>query len=205
MSRNGHNEFLGLTVNGAYTPGDEIALPGAGNVTVTVQWTAQENLSGTIELVQNGTVVASRPASAGLGASAILTATVNFARSGWLVARRMAINPLTNNYEHYVHTAAVFVIVDNAPIRANAADAQYFVNWTNALLQNTSPGGMWNSFFPTSLTQAQARYQAAKALYQQIASEASGSGPTLNSITLTPNNQTISAGSQAPFSATGTY
>ena len=37
VSRNGHNEFLSLTVNGAYTPGDEIALSSGGNVTVTVQ------------------------------------------------------------------------------------------------------------------------------------------------------------------------
>jgi hypothetical protein len=102
----------------------------------------------------------------------------------------MSTNPPTGNKEHYVHTAAVFVVVNNAPIRASQADAQYFVNWTSGLLQNTSPGGIWNSFFPTSLAQAQARYQAAENLFQQIASEANGSGPTLKSIAMTPINQT---------------
>jgi hypothetical protein len=205
VSRNGHNEFLSLTVNGTSTPGDEIQLAGTGNVTVTVQWTAEQNWGGTIELVQNGAVVASLPTSAGPGAPATLTTTVNFAKSGWLAARRMGTNPQTGNYEHYLHTAAVFVVVNDAPVRASQADAQYFVNWTSGLLQNTSPGGIWNSFFPTSLAQAQARYQAAENLYQQIASEANGSGPELNSLALTPINQTVNAGTQASFNATGTY
>ncbi len=205
VSRNGHNEFLSLTVNGTKTPGDEIDIAAPGNVSVTVQWTAGQNWSGTIELVQNGIVVASLPTSVSPGTPATLTTTVNFAKSGWLAARRMGTNPKTGNYEHYLHTGAVFVVVNNAPIRASQADAQYFVNWTSGLLQKTSPGGIWNSYFPTSLAQTQARYQAAEALYQQIASEASGSGPTLNSIAVTPSNQTIGVGSQLSFSATGTY
>ena len=199
VSRNGHNEFLSLTVNGTATPGDEIAMSAAGNVTVTVQWTATQNLSGTIELVQNGVVVASKAASAAPGAPATLTATANFATSGWLAARRMA------NSQHYVHTAAVFVTVNSAPVRASTADAQFFVNWTNGLLQNTSPGGQWNWYFPTSLTAAQARYQAANALYQQIAAEASGSAPTLTSIAVTPGNQTLASGTIQQYTATGTY
>ena len=117
----------------------------------------------------------------------------------------MGLNPLTNNTEHYLHTAAVFVIVNGAPIRASATDAQYFVNWTNGLLQKTSPGGAWNSFFPTSLTQAQARYQAAKSLYQQIVSEASGVGSHVEFDRGGPSNGSIRGGSQASFSATGTY
>ena len=137
--------------------------------------------------------------SAAPGAPATLTATVNFTTSGWLAARTTVLN------EHYVHTAAVFVTVNNAPVRASAADTQFYVNWINSLLQSTSPGGQWNQYFPTSLSAAQARYQAAGALYQQIASEASGSAPTLTSIALSPANQTISAGTQLSFIATGTY
>ena len=94
---------------------------------------------------------------------------MNFTNSGWLAARRMGSNG------HMVHTAAVFVTVNNAPVRASAADAQFYVQWMDNLLTKTSPGGVWNSYFPTSLSQAQARYQAAKAIYQQIASEAGGS------------------------------
>ena len=96
---------------------------------------------------------------------------VNFPKSGWIAARRMGSDG------HQVHTAAVFVIVNNAPIRASAADAQFYVQWMDTLLTKTSPGGPWNSFFPTSLSQAQARYQAAKTIFQQIAAEAAGPVP----------------------------
>jgi len=203
VSRNGHDEFLGLTVNGTATPGDEVQLPGSGSVTVTVQWTAAENLNGTIELVQNGVVVQSLVTSAGPDAPAILSTPVNFAKSGWLAARRMG--NAQGNYEHFVHTSAVFVTVNNAPIRASAADAQYYVDWMNGLLQNTSPGGDWNWYFPTSLSEAQARYQSALALYQQIAAEAAGSAPTLTSIALSPIAKTIGTGTFQQFTATGTY
>jgi hypothetical protein len=135
-------------------------------VEVTVTWTANQNLSGTIELVSNGVVVASRQASAAAGNPATLSATVNFSRSGWLAARRMG------NSGHQLHTAAVFVTVDNAPVRASAGDAQFFVQWIDDLLTKTSPGGAWSSYFVNSRAAAQARYQSAKALYQQIALEA---------------------------------
>ena len=168
VSLNGHNEFLNLTVNGSATPGDEIKLTGSGSVPVTVTWTANQNLSGTIELVSNGVVVASRQASAAAGNPVSLSATVNFTRSGWLAARRMG------NNGHQLHTAAVFVTVDNAPVRASVEDAQFFVQWIDNLLTKTSPGGVWSSYFVNSRTAAQARYQSAKALYQQIALEAGG-------------------------------
>ena len=164
VSRNGHNEFLDLKVNGSSTPGDEIKLTGAGTVQVNIQWIATQNLSGTIELVQNGIVVASRQASVAAGAPASLTATVDFANSGWLAARRMGSSG------HQVHTGAVFVTVNNAPVRASAADAEFYVHWMDNLLQKTSPGGSWSSYFVNSRSAAQARYQAAKAMYQQIAS-----------------------------------
>ena len=167
VSRNGHNEFLKLTVNGTAGPGDEIALSSAGTVSVTVDWSAIQSLTGTIELVSNGTVVASKQASVAPGSAATLTASVPFAKSGWLAARRMATNG------HQVHTAAVFVTVGGAPVRASAADANFYVQWMDNLLQKTSAGGPWASYFPTSLSAAQARYQSARALYQQIASEAS--------------------------------
>jgi len=171
VSRNGHNEFLNLTVLGSATPGDEIQLATPGSVPVTVQWTSTQNLSGTIELVSNGVVVASQQASVAPGTPVIWNLTVAFPKSGWVVARRMGADG------HQVHTAAVFVMVSGAPIRASASDAQYFVQWMDNLLTNTSPGGPWNSFFPTNLSGAQARYQAAKAIYQQIVVDAGGVPP----------------------------
>ena len=167
VSRNGHNEFLSMVVNKRYTPGDEIRLAGAGSLPVTITWTANQNLSGTIELVHNGVVVGGPwPSSVTPGSPATLTTTVPFAKSGWLAARRM------DSDRHSVHTAAVFVIVNDAPIRASVADANFYVQWMDNLLEKTSPGGLWNSYLPTSRTEAQQRYLDAKKIYQQIALEA---------------------------------
>jgi hypothetical protein len=166
ISRNGHKEFLDLKVNNSATPGDEINLSEAGNVQVTIQWTAAQGLTGVIELIQNGVVVASKQASAGQGSPASLSATVNFSRSGWLAARRMGDNG------HMLHTAAVFVLVNNAPVRASQADALFYVGWMDNLLAKTSPGGAWSSYLVNSRAAAQARYQSARAIFQQIALEA---------------------------------
>lgn len=185
VSLNGHNEFLDLKLNGVATPGDEIKLTGSGNVQVTVTWTSKQNLTGTIELVHNGAVAAGNQASVAPGLPAGLSTTVNFTKSGWLAARRMGSNG------HQVHTAAVFVTVDNAPVRASAADAEYFVQWIDNLLEKTSPGGAWNLYFKYSLSAAQTRYQSAKSLFQQIALEAGSTppAPTEGTIftTQTPN------------------
>ena len=181
VSRNGHNEFLDLKVNGTAGPGDEIQLTNAGNVQVTVQWTAQESLSGTIELVKNGVVVASLPASAAPGAPASLNTNVSFTNSGWLCARRM--DPVSG--EHAIQASAVFITVNHAPVRASADDARFYMQWMNNLLALTSPGGGWSSFFVTNRTQAQARYSAALVVYQQIASEAAALLPvTIDTATL---------------------
>lgn len=171
VSRNGHREFMALTVNGNATPGDEIKLTGGGSVPVNIQWTATQSLSGTIELVQNGVVVASQSATAGPGAPAGLTTSISFTRSGWLAARRMDGNG------HQVHTAAVFVLVDNEPIRVNKADAQFYIQWIDNLIEKTSPGGAWNSYFTNSLAAAQARYLDARAVFQQIADETPDTTP----------------------------
>ena len=166
VSRNGHNEFLNLVVNNSATPGDQVNLTAAGNVPVTITWTANQNLTGTIELVQNGVVVASEQKSVTSTSPATVTTTLSFTKSGWLIARRMG------NNKHYVHTAAVFVLVNNAPIRASADDANFYVDWMDNLLEKTSSGGAWNQYFTDSLDEAQARYQAARAIFQQIADEA---------------------------------
>ena len=198
VSRNGHNEFLNLTVNGTATPGDEINLTGAGSVQVNIQWTAIQSLTGSLELVQNGVVVASRQASVSQGAPATLSTMVNFTKSGWLTARRMGSNG------HMVHTAAVFVMVNSAPVRASAADAQFYVKWMDNLITKTSSGGVWSSFFPKERSAAQARYQAAKVLYQKIASEAGtvDTAPPSVSITSPGNGTTVSGAITVTANAT---
>src|SRR5262249_6604184 len=113
VSRNGHKEFLNLIVNGNATPGDELPLTTPGSLPITVQWTATQNFSGTMELVNNGVVVASQQASVTASSPVIWNTAANFPASGWVAARRMGADG------HMVHTAAVYVIVNNAPIRAS--------------------------------------------------------------------------------------
>jgi hypothetical protein len=74
VSRNGHNEFLNLTVNATATPGDDIKMANAGLY----------QLNGSAQALrcrprQNGVLVASKAASAGPGAPATLSASVPFA------------------------------------------------------------------------------------------------------------------------------
>ncbi|MCL4785697.1 MAG: CehA/McbA family metallohydrolase, partial [Verrucomicrobia bacterium] len=166
VSRNGNNEFLDLKVNGDKSPGDEIQLAGAGTVSVTVQWLANQNLSGTIELLQNGVVVASRAASVTANTPHTWTTNVTFARSGWLAARRVGVGG------HQSHTAAVFVLVNGAPVRASAADALFYVNWMDELLARTAEGAEWGNYYSTNRALAHSRYQAARAVFQQIAVDA---------------------------------
>ena len=195
ISRNGHNEFLNLTVNGSAGPGDQVNLASAGSVPVTVTWTAKENYSGQLQLVQNGQVIASKQATVTAGSPVTLTANVDFAKSGWVTARRMD----SSGTNHQVHTAAAFVLVNNAPIRASADDAQFYVDWMDNLLTKTSPGGEWNHFFPTELAAAQARYQQAKTVFQQIKAEASGpAAPAVSSFSASPG--TIIQGQSATLS-----
>lgn len=179
VSRNGHNEFLNLTVNGTAAPGDEIKLTNGSSIPVTLEWTANQDLSGAIELVQNGVVVASQQASVTPSTPVNLTTTVDFTQSGWLAARRM------DGDGHQLHTGAVFVTVNDQPVRVSAADAQFYVQWIDSLLAKTSPGGEWSSYFVTSRDAAQTRYQAAKAVYQQIASEAAATPPPSSQSPLT--------------------
>lgn len=204
ISRNAHNEFLDFKVNGSSSPGDQVNLSGAGSVQVSVTWTAKTSLSGTIELVRNGDVIASQQASVAPGLPSTLTTTVNFSKSGWLAARRMG------GGSHELHTAAVFITVDSAPVRASAQDATYFVNWIDNLLVNISIGGIWEDYFTTSRAAVQQRYQQARDLYQQIALEAGGSpepsstpGPSATP-TVTPSigpSSTPVAGEQTIFTS----
>ena len=181
--RNGHNEFLNLTVNGSAGPGDQVKLASAGTVPVTVTWTAKQNYTGQLQLVQNGQVIASKSATVTAGSPVTLTANVDFAKSGWVAARRMN----SDGQDHQVHTAAAFVLVNDAPIRVSADDAQFYVDWMDNLLTKTSPGGEWNKYFPTELAAAQARYQQAKAVFQQRKAEASGpAAPVVSSFTASP-------------------
>ena len=169
VSRNAHNEFLDLKVNDSSQPGDEIQ--GNQPVRVRIEWRSLHNDLGRIELVQNGSVVASKMAEVGPNTPAVFETTLTFLHSGWLAARRM---DWQNG--HRSHTGAVYVIVNNAPIRASASDARFFVSWIDNLLKQSSTGGEWSSFFSNDREAAQARYRKARQIFLQREKEARQQG-----------------------------
>ncbi|HKV38330.1 MAG TPA: CehA/McbA family metallohydrolase [Blastocatellia bacterium] len=167
VSRNAHNEFLDLKVNETAQPGDEVRLGTKGPVRVRVEWRTVNNAVGRIEVVQNGSVVASQTAEAAPGSPAVFETTLDFRQSGWLAARRMDWQS-----GHQTHTGAVFVVVKGQPIRASASDAEFFVQWIDNLIRQTSPGGAWSSFITNDREAAQARYRKARAIFEERAREA---------------------------------
>jgi hypothetical protein len=166
ISTVGHDEFLDLKANGTARPGDEIPFKGKGTVQVDIQWSSTKSLKGQIELVRNGKVVASQEGAVSPSVPLTLHSKQEFARSGWICARRMGPKG------HQTHTAAIFISVDGLPVRANADDAEYFVSFIDNLIQKTSPGGIWNRYFSRDLDAAQIRYNKAKEIFSRIAHEA---------------------------------
>ena len=173
VSRDAHNEFLDLKVNGTSQPGDEIHLPDKGPVRVRVEWRSLKDEEGRIEVIQNGAAVVSQTAEARPGKSAVLEATVEFRHSGWLAARRTDWQSARG---HQAQTGAVFVTVKDEAVRASAADARFFVHWIDNLLKQTSPGGEWSEYFRSDREAAQRRYRDARAIFMQRAAEAQQQG-----------------------------
>jgi hypothetical protein len=134
---------------------------------VRVEWRSLKNAVGRIEVVQNGSVVASQTADVAPGSPAAFETTVEFQKSGWLAARRM---DWQNG--HQTHTGAVYVIVKGQPIRASAADAEFYVKWIDNLIQQTSPGGAWSTFLSHDREAAQVRYRKARGIFEERAREA---------------------------------
>jgi hypothetical protein len=146
VSRNAHKEFLGLKVNDSSQPGDEIRLPSASPVRVRIEWRSLNRDLGRIDLVQNGSVVASQTAEVAPGSPAVFNTSLEFHQSGWLAARRMDFQS-----GHQIHTGAVFIVVKGAPIRASAEDARFFVRWIDNLLQQSCPATLGISTLPRTL------------------------------------------------------
>ncbi|MEX6689969.1 CehA/McbA family metallohydrolase [Danxiaibacter flavus] len=165
VSRNGHDEFLELKVNRKYGPGDEVRMKNNGKVSIKATWTANKDLSGRIELVSNGKVIATMAGNAKPGEPLVFDTTADFTQSGWLCARRM------DEHGHETHTAPVYITVDSKPVRASKEDAEFFVRWIENILENIKPGGKWNKYFPNDLATVTERYTKAKNVYQQILKE----------------------------------
>jgi O-glycosyl hydrolase len=167
VSMNGHNEFLDLKVGeNKAGPGDEINLTREATLGIEVTWTSKLEQNGSIEVVCNGVVIASQKGPASPAYPLILKTSSAFNQSSWICARRM------NEQGHQSHTAPVYITVDNAPVRASAEDAQYFIEWIDNILVNIAPGGSWNQYFTQDLDVVQSRYHQARTVYESIEKEA---------------------------------
>ena len=167
VSRKGHNEFIEMKINEKYGPGDEIKFNDKGTVAVEVKWTTTKETTGRIELVANGKVIASKEGTAEPGVPLVLKTTQIIDKSSWICARRMT------GEEHASHSAAAYITVNNKPVRASAADAQFFVSWIDNILKNIAPSGKWNRYFTHDLDIVMERYIKARNIYSNIAAEAS--------------------------------
>jgi len=165
VTTNGHVEFLDLKVNGEASPGDEIKLKGKGTISLETKWTSIRELTGRIELVCNGKVVAVQEGTARPEEAVILKTRLTIDESSWICARRM------DKTGHQSHTAPVYITVKNAPVRASAEDALFFVSWIDNTLKNIATGGPWNQYFTHDLDVVAKRYEKARDVYETIASE----------------------------------
>jgi hypothetical protein len=166
VTTNGHIEFLDLKVNGSFTPGDEINIKKGGTISVNTTWTSKSGVTGYIEIVCNGKVVARQDGSVKPGEPVILKTDVPITESSWICARRM------DEKGHQSHTAPVYISIGNKPVRASAADAQYFVNWIDNILGNIESEGPWSNYFTKDLDTVKARYIKARDIYKNIAAVA---------------------------------
>lgn len=167
VTTNGHAEFLDLKVNGVNSPGDEIKIRRDGTININVTWTAARQMTGKIEILCNGKVIAQKEGTARQGEPVTLETKTDISKSSWICARRM------DETGHRSHTAPVYITVKNSPVRANAEDARFFVKWIDNILVNIAPGGPWDQYFTRDLDMVQKRYRSARDIYEKIATEAS--------------------------------
>jgi O-glycosyl hydrolase len=166
VTTNGHVEFLDLKINGKAGPGDEINLEDKMTAGIDVDWLSVKELTGRIEIVCNGKIIAKIDGTVIPGKPVHLSTSLKIDKSSWICARRM------DETGHRSHTAPVYLTIRNAPIRASADDARYFIKWIDNILNNISQGGPWNKYFTHDLDKVQERYRKARFVYERIASEA---------------------------------
>ncbi len=165
VSRNAHNEFIDLKVDGKYAPGDEIKFRKKGMVSVEVEWTAVKELAGSLQLICNGEVIATQSGIAKPGEPMLLKVTHEITQSSWICARRK------DESGHQTHSSPIYITVNKKPVRASAEDAQYFIHWIDNLLVKTAPGGEWSRYYTTDYDTVHKRYRKAKDVYSNILKE----------------------------------
>ncbi len=125
-------------------PGEEVRLPGPGQVTAEASVTSFVPFE-TVELVANGKVVATgRPGRD--GRSARLRVTHKLDQSAWLAARVRGPyhRLLPNDRFVYAHTGPVYCLVGDRKI-GSREDAQFFVEWIDKLIAMAEKRGRYKN------------------------------------------------------------
>lgn len=89
--------------SGKYNSGDEIKIKNRGTVNVGVKWTTKKELTGKIELVSNGKVMATLDGIAKPGQSVLFKTNKEFTESSWVSARRIDV------HVHETHTGSIYI------------------------------------------------------------------------------------------------
>lgn len=130
--------MLALTADGREI-GDEIAAK-AGETLVVEAEAGSHAPFDRLELIVNGDVVATAPATDG-GTTAALRYELAVVESCWVAARASGSESrLVYGGPVYAHTSPIYVTVGGSPV-ANAEDAAYFVEWTERLIAMTLEKG----------------------------------------------------------------
>ena len=132
----GKDVFLAMSVGGA-SIGAEVRLPaGQNQVNVMAALRTEVAMTDTIEIVQNGDVVASMPfTTTGPDTVTFFLPGTAFSKSSWVAARLGSQN---------AHTAATYVLLDDEPI-VECESAEYWIAWCDLLSASVSsaPGNMF--------------------------------------------------------------
>jgi hypothetical protein len=165
ISRNGNKEFLDFTVNGKFLPGNNIPVSSKKKLTAKIVWLSTKSTRGTIELIRNGKIIASKSGTSYPGRPLVLLTTFSAIERGWIAARRM------DSSEHISHSAPIYITKPGGPVPVSKADVLYFLQWVNNILNKIEPGGAWHKYFTNDFETVKARYLKAKEIYTKLLTE----------------------------------
>jgi hypothetical protein len=154
------NNFLHFTVDGVET-GGQVDVPAGTplDLQVTVSFPEGFLRNGTVEIIRNQEVVASRLYSQ-VGGEVVLTVTDTPSRSSWYAARTACS-----------HSGAVFAVVDDQPIRASIQSPEYYLDYMD-WFTNLVETGFWPHLTPEDIVALLDDVEQARSVYQQIKTDA---------------------------------
>jgi hypothetical protein len=129
---------------GGKSVGDELRLPGAGELLARVALHSNVPVDH-LEIVRNGQVVTELPLE-GDRTRLVTAMRIPVRESGWYILRargNKSVYPVLDVYP-YATTSPIYVIVGGRPIRSRP-DAEYFVAWIDRVHSGAAANREWNS------------------------------------------------------------